>query len=274
MTRVIFLCTFIVTTKMLLKGVGVFKISLKIAFILFANVLVKRFKFANSVRVLRFVHRFKLVLFIFYVNLRIKPDFFSSFGGKKVALGLLTMNVIMLGVTITLAVCFVTGNHVRLPVVINVLCNTMAGAPKLNTTRRTLARLGCGKPRVTLKCTYTCPLKMINVVNSVVIVHCLFHVGLTGRRRRLGGRSTRRVGRGPRLVDLRMHGRSVSNGELVRMGSFLKHPFIYSHVQRRKRIDVPGRRARFRVNSRIFVIYSRRSARTVVTFVKGRMRIS
>lgn len=79
--------------------------SLNIAFILFTNVLVKRFNFATSARVLRFVHRFKLVLFMFYVNLRIKPSFFSSFGGKKVALGLLTMNVMILGVTITLKLC-------------------------------------------------------------------------------------------------------------------------------------------------------------------------
>lgn len=155
----------------------------------------------------------------------------------------------------------------------NVLCKTMAGAPKLNTTGRTLGRLDCGNPRVTLNCTYTCPLNMMNVVNSVVTVHCVFHIGVTGRRRDLGVRdkSTRR---GPRVLDLRMHGRSVDKGALVRVGRFLKHRFIYSHVHRRKRMDVPGRRAVFGMNSRLFVIYSRRSTPTVAMFVNGRMSVS
>lgn len=261
-----------VSINMLLNGVGVFKMSLKIAFILFTNVLVNRFNFANRARVLRFVHRFNLVLFMFYVNLRIKPSFFSSFGGKNVQLGVLTINVILLGVTMTLDVCFVS-KKVSLPVVMNVLCNTMAGAPNLNTTRRTLGRVGCAKSPVTLKCTYTCPLNIMNVVNSVVTVHCVYQIGLGGRRRRLGARRTS-MGRRPRVLRLRMHGRSVSKGALLRVGSFLKHPFMYSHVHRRKRIDVPGRRAVFRMKSRLFVMYSRRSTRTMATFVKGRVRMS
>lgn len=274
MTRVILLCSFIVTMKILLKGVGFFKMSLNIAFILFANVIYKRFNLAKGARVLAFLRSFKLVLFIFYVKLRMNPSFFSSFGGKKVTVGLITVKVITLGVTITITLCCNLGNQVRLPVVINVLYNTMAGAPKLNTTGRTLDRLGCDNPRVTVKCTYTCPLKILNVVNSVVTVHCVYQVGLGGRRRSVTGRRTTGPRLAPHVVRLRMRGRTLTKGALLRIESFVKHSFIYSHVLRGNRIDVPGHSAIFRLNSRLFIIYTRSSTRTVVTFVNPGVRIS
>lgn len=203
--------------------------SLKVALILFIKVVLKRFNFAVGRGIVRFFGRFKLVLFICSMNVRIKPNFFSSFGRKKVALGVLTYNVIFLNILATI-VLRCTAN-VPVPAVIKVLSNTMAGAPKLKTTRRTFSSVRkISSGAVTLKCTITCPLKIVNVVLSVVLVGCVFHMDFSGRGRRLGDRSSSRAGRtGP--VSLVIGGPTVFGGAITRLSGLLRrHSFIVSHI--------------------------------------------
>lgn len=215
------------------------------------------------------------MLFIFVVNVRINPNFFRDFGGNNIALGLLSTATVLLGVLIVFKYCclFFSADGPRgLPVVINALCNTIAGAPNLNTTGRTLLDIFPGNtPDVTGNCTYTCPLNIINVVNTAVLVGCVAHMSVTTRRRRLGRRRTTGPRTGPRGVRLHIRGTCVTNEALERISRFLGQSVIYSELLRSKRIDVPGDGAAFRMNSRLLIIYTRTSTRTVGTFVNPRV---
>lgn len=239
------------------------------------KVMFKRFGLGLSRRLLRFLGRFNLVLFICSIKLRINPNFFSTFGGKKFALGLLTVVIMFLNIAVAVVLRFVA--NIPVAAVMKVLSKTMAGAPKLNTTRRTGDSLGnVSTPRVTLKCTMTCPLKMMKYVLSLLTLGCVLHVGAGARRTstRQKLKRLRRLAMHP--VSLRVHGRTMRNGAVGRVGPLMGHSFIVSHVQRyskSERARLIGSAAMFRVRSRVLIVTGPVSMRTVAIFFKGRIGI-
>lgn len=196
--------------------------SLKIAFIFFTNVLTKRFKLSISPRVLGCTRDFNLIVFICSLNLRIKPNFFDSFQGKKIALGVLTLKIILLNAL--LAIMTDCTANVSLPSVINVLYKTAAGAPTLKTTRRALGRVNVSDDAPTLKYTITCPVKMINIVLTILLVHGML---IHGRSLRVGrGSSTG----GACVTTFRMRGPTVFGGDVGSVTRLDCPGFIVSHL--------------------------------------------
>lgn len=173
----------VATVKLKLKGVRVYNVSLKIAFIFFAKVLTKRLNLTVSPRVLDCTRDFKLILFICSLKLRINPKFFDSFRQNKCHLGLLKLKIVFLNAVVTMMLDVAA--PVDLPSVMNVLYKTAAGAPTLNTTRRALGRLNRPADKTTLDYTIACPLKIIKIVFTVIIVEGFFmHPSSVRRRRR------------------------------------------------------------------------------------------
>ncbi len=191
--------------------------------------------------------------------------------------GFLTVYVVTLGVTIVFNYCclFFRPSGGGLTVVANALFNTIAGAPKLNTTGRTVGTVDSRFASftslgVTGNCTYTCPLTIINVVKSVLLIHILYHISLGTRRRRLRHGRTTGPRRAPFVVSLHTSGTCVSNHAVLRLARFLQESFIIAHVCRNRRFVIPGDGAIIARNSRLCIIYTRDSTRTVGTFVNPR----
>lgn len=220
--RTIIILSLVSTVKLKLNGVRIYNVSLNIAFIFFTNVLTKRFKLSVSPRVLGCTRDFKLVVFMCTLKLRINPNFFDSFHGKKIALGVLTVTMIVLNAFLT--IIYDCAAKISLPGVMNVLYNTAAGAPTLKTTRRALGRVKLRDDAPTLKYTITCPLKIVKIVLTILLVH-----GLLMHQRSLRMRRGSSTG-GACVTTFRMRGPTVFGGDVGSVTRVDCPGFIVSHL--------------------------------------------
>lgn len=212
----------VVTIKLNLNGVRLFNVSLKIAFIFFTNVLTKRLKFSVSPGVLGCTRDFNLILFMCRLNLRMNPNFFDSFHGNNMRLGVLNVNIVLTNAIV--AILFDGLKNVPVDSVMNVLYKTAAGAPTLKTTRRALGRVKRPTDNTTLDYTMACPLKIMNIVLTVLLMHGLFihPSSVSVRRRRSAGRAF--------VTAFGIRGPTVFGGDVGRMTLLDCPGFIVSHL--------------------------------------------
>lgn len=204
-----------------------------------------------------------------------KPNFFTSFGGNNGDLGLLDVVIMTLDVIAALTVF--SFSKASVASVTNVLSNTIAGAPKLNTTRRTFDSLHrVSTPSVTTNCTVTCPVNILNIVLSFVVLECTLHVG-GDRRRTTTGHNVKRL----RTVALGafsmgIAGRVMFNSAVGRVERVLGHSFVISgvvHGGDSGRSRIMGKRARVGRNSVLRVMTGPAMRRPIVTLLNRGIRI-
>ena len=100
--HIILLYSFVIAIGVMLGKIKIFGISLGVTFVLFVGILVGHFGFTVNAEVLHFIREFGLILFIFSIGLQVGPGFFSSFKKGGIELNLLSIAVIVLGISMTL----------------------------------------------------------------------------------------------------------------------------------------------------------------------------
>lgn len=237
----------VITLNFVLKEVGVGKLSLSISTIVFVTLLFKRFNIVVPGR----LKGFKLILFVFAVNVRTNPKFFSSFqdgNGALVVVALLVVYSTTLA-TMKLGCTF----SVSAPDIIKLVTNTLADAPKL-----TITVSDARSPLTSVTCNVTCPFNIVNIVLFIGLLPHVVHVSLSGRTHQLRGRHHDRF---PRLAAYLFHmaGPTIFSQDLVRVGTHTVAKTIVSHRGRGRRVTVPATRAVLRRKSCVRTINDRRT---------------
>lgn len=250
----------VITLNFVLKEVGVGKLSLSISTIVFVTLLFKRFNMVVPGR----LNGFKLMLFVFAVNVRTNPKFFSSFQDGKGALVLVAVLVVYSTslATMKLGCTF----SVSAPDIMKLVTNTLADAPKL-----TMTVSDAGSPVTSVTCNVTCPFNIVKIVLFIGLLPGVVQIGLSRRTHHLRVRHHKRF---PRLNAYVCHiaGPDIFNHDLVRVGTHTVAKTIVSQLGRSRRVSVPATRAILHRKSCVRTIKDSRSLGRLTILVNGHRR--
>ncbi len=114
-------------------------VSLGIAFVLFAGLLVGHLGFRADHRVVEFIKDFGLILFVFAIGLQVGPGFFASFRKGGISLNMLAVSVVLLGVAVTIILYYVTGTS--MPALVGIMSGAVTNTPGLGSAQQALAQV-------------------------------------------------------------------------------------------------------------------------------------
>lgn len=248
------------TLNFVLKEVGVGNLSLSISTIVFVTLLFKRFNIVVPGR----LKGFNLILFVFAVNVRTNPKFFSSFEDGKGALVLVAVLVVYSTylATMKLGCTF----SVSAPDIIKLVTKTLADAPNL-----TMTVSDAGSPLTSVTCNVTCPFKIVKIVLFIGLLPGVVQISLSGRTHEL---RLRQHDNFPRLAAyvFEIAGRTMFKHALTRVGTHTVAKTIVSQMGRRSSVLVPGTGAVLLRKSCIRTIKDRRTLGRFTMLIKRQRR--
>lgn len=152
-------------------------VSLGVAGVLFAGLLLGHLKFTIDAHVLEFVREFGLILFVYTLGLQIGPGFFGSLRARGLALNGLAAAVVVLGVVITAA--WMGFGFVSVPAGVGLLSGATTNTPSLAAAQQALEQVGAAESAAVvqgLAYAVAYPFGIIGIILTMLIVRRVFRV--------------------------------------------------------------------------------------------------
>ncbi len=166
-------------TLMLAIGFGVFlgrirlgKITLGVAGVMFAGLLLGHFGYRADAAILDFVRDFGLILFVYGIGLQVGPSFFSSFKDEGLRFNFLAVSTVLLGGVISIGLFYLTG--LRMEDLVGIMSGSVTNTPGLGAAKNTIEEIQnsfpdktFGDPAIGYAITY--PLGVFGIILTLII---------------------------------------------------------------------------------------------------------
>lgn len=167
----------------LLGRIKIFGISLGITFVLFVGIVMGHFGISMDHHVLHFMKEFGLILFVYSVGMQVGPGFFSSFKQGGVTLNLLATGLVLLGVTATVIIHFVTG--LPMQTMVGILSGAVTNTPGLGAAQTAYADMHYGATDNTIALGYAVayPLGVVGIILAIIALRYIFRVNFKNEQK-------------------------------------------------------------------------------------------
>ena len=160
-----------------LGKIRIFGVSLGIAGVLFAGLVLGYLKLSIDAHVLEFVREFGLILFVYTLGLQIGPGFFGSLRERGLALNAFAIAIVLLGVAITVG--WIALGFVELPAGVGLLSGATTNTPSLAAGQQALKQVGSPEAAFAihgLAYAIAYPFGIIGIILTMVLVRRVFRV--------------------------------------------------------------------------------------------------
>ena len=152
-------------------------VSLGIAGVLFAGLLLGYLKLTVDPHVLEFVREFGLILFVYTLGLQIGPGFFGSLRARGLTLNAFAATIVLLGVAITVG--WISLGFVNLPAGIGLLSGATTNTPSLAAAQQALGQVGAAEGATVIQglaYAVAYPFGIVGIILTMLLVRFLFKV--------------------------------------------------------------------------------------------------
>ena len=177
--HIVSLYAFVISVGVLLGKIKVFGISLGVTFVLFTGIFMGHCGFTAETHILHFLREFGLILFVFCIGLQVGPSFFSSFKKGGMTLNLLAVGIVVLNIAVMLAIYFMAGGRVGLPMMVGILYGAVTNTPGLGAAQEALNQLNYTGDPIALGYACAYPLGVIGIIGSVIAIRYIFRVNFS-----------------------------------------------------------------------------------------------
>jgi putative transport protein len=160
-----------------LGKVRVFGVSLGIAGVLFAGLVLGHLKLTFDQHVLEFVREFGLILFVYTLGLQIGPGFFGSLRERGLGLNGFAATVVLLGVGV--AAAWIGFGFVSVPAGVGLLSGATTNTPSLAAAQQALKQLGAPDDAAAvqgLAYAVAYPFGILGIIFTMLLVRRVFRV--------------------------------------------------------------------------------------------------
>ena len=160
-----------------LGKIRIFGVSLGIAGVLFAGLLLGYFKLTIDTHVLEFVREFGLILFVYTLGLQIGPGFFSSLRARGLALNAFAAGIVLLGVAVT--VIWITSGFLELPAGVGLLSGATTNTPSLAAAQQALGQVHAPESAAVIQglaYAVAYPFGIIGIILTMLLVRRVFRI--------------------------------------------------------------------------------------------------
>ena len=171
----VILLSLVIVFGILLGKVRIAGISLGITFVLFVGIVMGHFGLTIDPVVLHFFKEFGLILFVYSIGMQVGPGFFSSFKRGGITLNLLATSIVLLGVTLALAIHYITGTPVE--TMVGILSGAVTNTPGLGTAQEAFTDVhGQAAPTIALGYAVAYPLGVVGIILAIISLRFLFRI--------------------------------------------------------------------------------------------------
>lgn len=173
----------VISIGIILGRLKIAGIALGVTWVLFVGMLLSYLGITIDQGTQHFLKEFGLVLFVYSIGLQVGPGFFASL--KKYALNnnLLAFIAVMLSITITVILYFVSSNHIT--VMAGIMSGAVTNTPGLAAAQAAVTDLnitGTDKSLITLAYAVTYPLGVFGIIASLLLLKKIFRINLDDER--------------------------------------------------------------------------------------------
>lgn len=176
MVQAVIIISLVSALGLYLGRIKIFGISLGITFVFFAGILAGHLGIVVNKDMLYFAQSFGLILFVYALGLQVGPGFFSSLKKGGVAMNIMGLDVILLGLIMTVGLHWVTG--VSLSNMVGLLCGAVTNTPALGAAQQALLQIDPANTKgvtdMALACAVAYPLGVVGVILAIIILRALF----------------------------------------------------------------------------------------------------
>jgi putative transport protein len=155
-------------------------VSLGIAGVLFAGIILGHFGLTIDPDVLHFVREFGLILFVYTIGMQVGPGFLTSLRNQGLPLNLMALSIVLLGALVTVGIAGATG--LDWAAAVGLFTGATTNTPALGAAQEALRSLGEVDPsRVDLPAlgyAVAYPFGIVGIILSMLLFKTLFRVNL------------------------------------------------------------------------------------------------
>lgn len=251
-----------------LGKIKIFGISLGVTLVLFMGILLGHFGMGMNPEILHFFKEFGLILFVFSVGMQVGPGFFSSFKKGGITLNLLACGIVLLGVTTTLIIHFVTGTPIS--TMVGILSGAVTNTPGLGAAQQAYNDIfGTTDETIALGYAVAYPLGVVGIILSMLFIRYVFRVNLEKEHKRIEEEENHQE-HGATPISLVVKNPAIFNKTIVQVSSLLGHrEFVISRIYYHDthKIEIADANSVLHEDDRIFVITTEQDAETIKTFI-------
>lgn len=239
-TIVVYGC--IIAIGILLGKIKIYNISLGITWVLFTGIAAAHFGISVDEETEHFLKEFGLILFVYSIGLQVGPSFFASL--KKNALGVnaLAAMVVVLGVVITIALFYASGNNMG--IMTGILSGAVTNTPGLGAAQQAvidmqLDKQGIDIADIGLAYAVSYPFGVLGIVLVMILLKKIFHTNIQDENIKLQKLRYRDPST-PKAVNLTVINPLLFNLPLKEIKSIIKEPFVISRMQHNGEVFTPS----------------------------------
>ncbi len=227
----------------LLGKIKFFGISLGTTFVLFVGLLIGHLGFTVNHEVADFIREFGLILFIYSIGMQVGPGFFSSFKRGGMQLNLLAVGVVLCGVGVAIALYYLLGGRVSMPMMVGIMSGAITNTPGLGAAQEALRQVfEAGQiaevPQIALGYAVSYPLAVVGIILSMVVIRILFRIK-TAREEEALQAASEETGEKVEKITLRLTNKSVSGRRLHEIKTLVGRKFVISRMMRNGNYAIP-----------------------------------
>lgn len=260
-------------------------ISLGVAFVLFAGILlghiykalVPESDYACPVEVLSFMQDFGLMLFVYCVGLQVGPSFFESFKKGGMRLNMLAVGLVLLNVAVMLALyylCFDTTNPNNLPMMVGVLFGAVTNTPGLGAANEALSTAFHGTvPQIAngYACAY--PLGVLGIIGATVMIRYICHVNLKKENENFEHESNDNENVKPHSMSLVVTNHALSGKNMETVRTFLGRNLVCTTILRGNEFIIPDRNIKIQDGDKLNIVCAEEDAEAIEAFIGSEVEV-
>ena len=207
----ILIISVVIAAGIQLGKIKIFGISLGVTLVLFMGILLGHFGFHVHPELLHFFKEFGLILFVFSVGMQVGPGFFSSFKKGGITLNMLACAIVLLAVTTTIIIHYITG--IPMSTMVGILSGAVTNTPGLGAAQQAYSDLfGKGDETIALGYAVAYPLGVVGIILSLLFIRYAFRISLSKETDKLTEEANK------------------ENHEAAAISLVVKNPAIYKHT--------------------------------------------
>lgn len=264
----ILLLSVVIAAGIQLGKIKVFGISLGITLVLFVGILLGHFGLTIDHSVLHFFKEFGLILFVYSVGMQVGPGFFESFRQGGITLNMLACGIVFLGVTIALAIHFITG--IPVPTMVGILSGAVTNTPGLGAAQQAYSDMyGVANNTIALGYAVAYPLGVVGIILAIILIRYIFRVNFEHENEELNNEDASHAN-SAKPVSLVVKNPAIFGKSIADLSALMEHlDFVVSRIWRNdnKQIEIASANTILHEDDKIFVITTEQDAEAVKTFV-------
>lgn len=270
--HIVFLYAFVVAAGVYLGKIKIFGVSLGVTFVLFAGILMGHFGFTGDTHILHFIREFGLILFVFCIGLQVGPSFFSSFKKGGMTLNMLAVGIVVLNIAVAMALFFILGGRIELPMMVGILYGAVTNTPGLGAAQEALNQLSYTGPQIALGYACAYPLGVVGIIGSIIAIRYIFRINFN-KEEENWNEETEGTHHHPHLMSLEVHNEAIYGKTLGTISSFLGRPFVCSRIRKNGHVSIPTHNTVLDKDDQLFVVCSDEDTEAITAFIGREVKV-